>query len=49
MNTFTLLPSKVKIPKCPSYFSGVFISPDISEISILNVKIDPQLTKILNL
>ena len=25
MNTFILLPSKVKIRKCPSYFPGFFI------------------------
>ena len=26
MNKSTLLPSKVKIRKCPSYFSGFFIT-----------------------
>ena len=26
MNSFTLLVSKVKIRKCPSYFSGFFIT-----------------------
>ena len=26
MNSFTLLPKKVKIRKCPSYLSGFFIT-----------------------
>ena len=26
MNSFTLLPSQCKIRKCPSYFSGLFIT-----------------------
>ena len=28
MNSFSLLASKVKIRKCPSYFSGFFTSPE---------------------
>ena len=28
MNSFIILPLKLKIRKCPSYFSGFFISPE---------------------
>ena len=34
MNSITILPSKVKIRKCPSYLSGFFISLDFQSVSM---------------